>query len=309
MEKNLISLIGLGAIGVPLANLLYKKYGDNFVLLSDEAHASKLKKNKIYINDEIFSPKIATCKEELNGGIDAIFVCVKNYSLHSAASCFKDLINKNTIIIPLQNGVYSYFFLKEYFPNNIVLEAFAQGPNTQKTLSGFVYQNTGVYHVGTSDNGITEYAEKIYDILTFIGIDCIFHENIQHEVWKKLMLNVAGNALTAITEIDYSMFKNSKEAQLVCRKVMYEFKSVANSMRINIRNDDIEDVMEYFITYNGSKKTSMLEDVLNRRETENEYLAGFIKKIAQERGLQIPYIDLLYYLMKVKEDVYLEKLN
>ena len=36
MQNTCIALIGLGAIGTPLAHLLWKKYCDDFILLADD---------------------------------------------------------------------------------------------------------------------------------------------------------------------------------------------------------------------------------------------------------------------------------
>ena len=308
MENGYISLIGLGAIGTPLAHLLYKKYQSEFILLADEQHAKKLREKDISINGDKFAPGIVDNRNLLHRPIKVVFVCVKNYSLETTCDFLDEMIDIDTVILPLQNGVYSYRYMCERFPNNIILEGFAQGPNTKITCSGFEYQNPGVYHVGTSCIDYRGQAKAIYDMLRVVGIQCYLDENIRHAVWKKLMLNVAGNALTAITEMDYSMFKNSIEAQMICRTVMQEFAVVAKSENINISESDIEDIMKYFMGYKESKNTSMLEDVLHRRQTENEYIAGYIKRLADEKGIDAPYINMLYLLMKIKQDVYLKRL-
>ena len=53
----------------------------------------------------------------------------------------------------------------------------------------------------------------------------------------------------------------------------------------------------------------MLEDAMNRRQTENEYIAGYIKRLAARNGVNAPFIDMLYSIMRVKEDVYLGRLK
>ncbi len=306
MQTGYKAVIGLGAIGAPLSHLLWKKYGEDFVLLSSEEIAVDLKKNDILINNEPFSPKIITKKEELKKNIDIVYICVKNYSLPSAVECLKQLITDDTVILPLQNGLYSYRYIREQFPNNIVLEGFAQGPNTRIVKSGFEYENSGAYHFGTSYKCYEGVARDIYSMLSSAGIPCYWEENIRYAIWKKLMLNVVGNAMTALTGLDYSMMKNSKEAQLICRQAMKEFQKVAISEKIEITDGDIEDTISYYLSYNKTKRTSMLEDVLNRRKTENEYIAGYIRSIAKENGILTPTIETLYLLMKIKEDVYLE---
>ena len=45
---------------------------------------------------------------------------------------------------------------------------------------------------------------------------------------------------------------------------------------------------------------------LHKRETENEFIAGYISGLASELGIYTPNIDMLYYLVKIKESVYLK---
>lgn len=305
MQKAYIAVIGLGAIGTPLSHLLWRKYKDDFVLLASNEIAKDLKKEPIYINGELFSPKIISKKSELEKPIKQVYICVKNYHLESAYNSLKELIDSETILLPLQNGVYSYHYMSEMFPQNTVLEGFAQGPNTRRVENGFEYQKSGAYHFGTSKTDCVEKAHEIFETLSGVGIPCYWEKDIKHAIWKKLMLNVAGNAMTALTEIDYAMFKHSKEAQKICRIIMREFKFVAAIEDILITEADIEDVMNYFLSYDKSKRTSMLEDALNKRMTENEYIAGYIKRLAEKNAVSVPFTDMLYSLMKIKEEVYL----
>lgn len=56
---------------------------------------------------------------------------------------------------------------------------------------------------------------------------------------------------------------------------------VAQYENVELIKKDIDDVIDYYITYKGSKKTSMLEDIMNNRKTENEYLAGDLIRLAE----------------------------
>lgn len=307
--KGYIALIGLGAIGSPLAHRLYCQYKDQFILLSSENIAKELRKQPVYINGLVFSPRIVTPTEKLNQPIRVVFVCVKNYSLTGAADAISPMIDRQTIILPLQNGVFSYRFFRETFPDNTILEGYAQGPNTRIFENNIVYQNPGEYHLGTHHEKFRSDANEIYSLLKNAGIPCQLEQQIRHSIWKKMMLNVAGNAITALTGLDYMMFKSSTEAQELCRFVMDEYALVAKKENIYINQEDINDVLTYFTSYNRSKHTSMLEDVLRCRETENEFLAGYIYKLAQTHRIQVPHIYSIYTLMRIKEDVYLGKLN
>lgn len=116
------------------------------------------------------------------------------------------------------------------------------------------------------------------------------------------MLNVAGNSITALTLADYSYFNKSEEIQNLCRNAMHEFLLVAQYENVGLMKTDIDDIIEYYVTYNGKKKTSMLEDVLNNKPTENEFLAGNLIRLARKHTISTPMIETLYLLMKIREE-------
>ena len=211
MQERYISLIGLGAVGSPLAHHLHRKYGDDFALISSEEFLSTLK--DIHINGESFTPKIISKPCDLDKKLGIVFICVKNYHIEGIANLLQELVDEETIIVPLQNGVYSYDYFSKKYPNNFIVEGFAQGPNTQVLKNIYVYQKPGTFHIGTSFLDKKELGEKAYKVMKDAGIECYYDDNIKHEVWKKLMLNTAGNAITALTGIDYCMFEQSKEVQ------------------------------------------------------------------------------------------------
>lgn len=307
MEKY-VALIGLGVVGAPLANNLYKKYADDFALLSSEDFVSTLIDNDIYMNGEQFNPKVYTNRSQLKKKIGIVFICVKNYHIKNTAEFLHTIIDDDTVIMPLQNGVYSYDFFCKEFPNNVVLEGFAQGPNTQ-IFGGcsFVYQKPGLFHIGTSVDAQKDAANYVYNIMKNAGINVFCDDDIKYQVWKKLMLNVAGNAVTALTGIDYCMFINSTDAQNLCINAMREFIEVAGHKGIELKESDIQEILQYYFSFKVSKKTSMLEDVINKRPTENKFLAGYICGLAKEYNLNVPCIETLNLLINIKENVYLNK--
>lgn len=309
MQTKKIALMGLGAIGAPLAHLLYRSDPAHFALLADETHAERFRSQPIFINGELFDPQVISPDFPAEEKIGLLFVCVKNYSLEAAVPTIRRLIDADTVILPLQNGVYSYRYFREQFPENVILEGFAQGPNTKILGTDIVYQNPGMYHLGKNDPAYRQYAQAAYETLNSAGVPCRLEEDIRHAIWTKMMLNVAGNALTALTELDYAMFRYSPEAQSLCLRVMEEYRQVAATQGVTVTQDDISQVMDYYLSYRGSKRTSMLEDALHRRMTENEFLAGYIKDLGNQNGIAVSSIDMLYSLMKIKEDVYLGKLR
>lgn len=302
-----ISLIGLGAIGIPIAHKLYQTYAGQFHLVLSGTRRVNFESSAMWINNQSFSPSIISSRDELKDDLDLLIVCVKNYDLESALSDIKRVVTEHTVILPLQNGIYAYEFFKKHFPDHVVLEGYVQGPNTYWKKRNYFYQNPGAMHIGTSNPLFQSSAEKAYSKLMRAGIDVHLEDDIRYMVWKKWMLNVAGNSVTALTGADYSMFKYYTDLQQICIRAMEEFLEVAKAEQVNLSEKDIQDVIEYYVSYNGSKKTSMLMDVLNERKTENDYLAGMLLELAARHQLHLPVIQTLYSLMEAKERVYMER--
>lgn len=301
-----IALIGLGAIGVPIAHKLHGYYHDDFLLIADEERKRKFQGKKMSINGEVFEPiVISEADSGQYASVDLLIICVKNYSLNSVIRSIDPFIGDNTVILPLQNGIYSYDFFKSHFPKCLILKGYVQGPNTEEVAEGFKYENPGDLHIGSEENEKT--AHTIVDILSAASIPAFYENDIVKMVWKKWMLNIAGNSITALTGADYSLFKLYSDLQNVCRQAMMEFLTIAASEGIPLDDQDVEDVIRYYVSYSGSKKTSMLMDVLYERKTENDYLAGKALQLAQKHDLKVPIISTLYYLTEVKEEVYMER--
>lgn len=305
MERKKVALIGMGVVGTPIAHKLYTFYQNDFYLIASKDRKKRLLNSNITINGDCFNPNIISCISEINSEISILIVCVKNYDLKTALLDIKNIVTKNTIILPLQNGIYAYEFFKTSFPDNIVLQGYIQGPNTQIEGQKFHYYNSGVIHIGSETN--MNIAEQVFKFVHKSGMDIVLEKKINYMVWKKWMLNVAGNSITALTGADYSLFKLYDNLQFLCVEAMKEFLLVANAENIQLTENDINDIVNYYVSYIGSKKTSMLVDVLNERKTENDYLAGTLIKVAERHNIKTPIIRTLYNLLEVKEEVYMEK--
>lgn len=301
------ALIGLGAIGAPIAHRMYRKYGKDFCLVLSGERRRKFAERKMTINDDPFEPTVISDAGELDHPLKLLLICVKNYDLKSSLPDVEAVVSKDTIIMPLENGVAAYAFYKEKFPGNVVLEGYMQGPNTVRIPEGFSYGNPGQLHIGTSIPELKDSVDTVFALLDDAGVPVVKEDDIRHMVWKKWMLNVAGNSVTALTGADYSLFKIYEDLQIVCRQAMEEFLQIARAEGVDLSKQDIQDILNYYISYIGSKKTSMLEDVMRENKTENDYLAGTAAELAKKHGISVPTISTLYRLMEIKEEVYMEK--
>ena len=124
-----IAIIGIGGVGGYFGGKLAKAFENSdqheIIFIARGEHLKAIKENGLQLftreGDYIAWPKIATDNPTEAGIFDLVFFCTKSYSLDSTAQQFSSCINKNTIVIPLLNGVNSAERLRAVLPKSEVI--------------------------------------------------------------------------------------------------------------------------------------------------------------------------------------------
>ena len=81
-----------------------------------------------------------------------------------------------------------------------------------------------------------------------------------------------------------------------------EVKQIAIRKGIQGMDNLEKDALDSFAKMSGEGKTSMFQDVLAKRPTEIDIFCGEIIKSGEKYGVQTPYNQVLYDLIKIKEE-------
>ena len=128
-------------------------------------------------------------------------------------------------------------------------------------------------------------------------------ENIMHEKWWKFMLNTCFNTLSAILIADYAAISSNSDFIRAVRLEAREVQTVAKKEGVIITQDDIEEMIRRVTALQDHGKTSMLQDVLSHRETENRYFAGAVSRLGKKHSVETPISDFLSILLEAKRRV------
>ena len=117
-------------------------------------------------------------------------------------------------------------------------------------------------------------------------------------LWQKLIINCAINPLTAVHRV-----KNGELAapqyQPQVTAIVQEAVTVANACGIDINYPTMFDKVVQVIEQTGANTSSMLQDVLNNKPTEIEFITGYLLQQAKQHGIKAPTNEMLYH--KVRE--------
>ena len=288
-----VRIIGAGAVGAVVGWKLYKHADLAFIV--DEERKERYS-GGLAVNGEVIDFRFLTPSEADTA--DLLIFAVKNFSLEDAAD------EASPFVLSLLNGIEAEEKLSERF-------------GAEKVLYGFITDLSSV-HDGTEttcfsgggnivfsekDNTRSARVEEIAALFDEAGQRYTIPENIMHEKWWKFMLNTCFNTLSAILIADYAAISSNSDFIRAVRLEAREVQTVAKKEGVIITQDDIEEMIRRVTALQDHGKTSMLQDVLSHRETENRYFAGAVSRLGKKHSVETPISDFLSILLEAKRRV------
>lgn len=304
MKIKTVALIGMGAVGTVYGNLLYKKFGSNFAVIADETRKEKLKKSGFILNGNTFYPSVVSGSDK-NITYDLIIFAVKNYQLEGAIEDVRKFVGENTILITFLNGVTARSRIHAAYPDNKVFYGLSMKIDAIRADNEVVNTVDGEIHFGEADNAvISEEVQAVADCFNVAEIKNIVFPDMIRMVWKKFMLNVGVNQITAVTGAPYGKVTSIETNLTLFREAMTEVLTIAKVSGIDLREEDIEEFVELMSRFSPNSKTSMLQDVEAKRRTEVDYFSGTVIEMGEKLNIPTPVNHVLYCIIKSIEELY-----
>ena len=301
-----LAVIGAGCVGSVLAARLHDA-GCEVALIAKGDRGRRLAAEGLVVNGIQYSLPVCDSGTMSNSKFDLVFVCVKNYQLDIACTDLKDCIDEHTILLPLLNSISPTSVISSYYPENEVLYGYISKIDSQRSGRGFVYNLAGDVHFGRACNqGYDSLLASFKGMLASAGFNAFIDEDMVKGIWKKWMLNVGANQVSALTEANYIQFSSSPEIEEVLRMAMGELLCLAQKETVGLVQDDADELVHYLMTYPFPKKTSMLQDVLAKRKTEVEAISGDVLRLSEKWNYPCPVNKTMYCLIRGKEQTYLK---
>jgi len=297
-----IAIIGIGGVGGYFGGKLAGKFENSteheIIFIARGEHLKAIRENGLQLitreGNYIARPKIATDDPGDAGIFDLVFFCTKSYSLESTARKFSACINKNTVAIPLLNGVNSAEELRTVLPQ-------------AKVLGGSVYiishiEKPGVIHqedgackltFGTDDESAKKY-QYILDILLQAKINAVLTDKISEALWTKYLLMCPLASLMSATGKTYGAVWADASLKKKARDMMLEVSAVAKAHHVYLPENTVDKAMEMLAAFGYDSKTSMQLDREKGRQTEMDALTAYLCKAGKESGVPTPGHDEVY---------------
>ena len=241
-----------------------------------------------------------------DGPAELLVVAVKAPALPALAPSLAQYIDRETVILPMLNGVPWWFVdgdrLASIDPDGAIAEALPLGQVVgcvvhaacRRTAPGRVQ----VVHaekliVGEPGGGAaSERLARLFALLDAARLKPDQSNNVRRAIWYKLWGNATINPLSALVRAPCDRILADPECRAWMLEGMAELAAVGAAIGCPI-SESGEDRMAVTARL-GAFKTSMLQDVDAGRPIELEALLGAPREIAARHGIATPALDRLY---------------
>jgi len=318
-----IIIAGAGAIGGYIGARLARA-GADVVLFARGPHLRAMQERGLRVAspDGDFEVKPAVTGDLASiGTADVVFLAVKAHSLTSLAPSLRPLFGPDTIVVSTQNGIPWWYFqgyggeleglrLERVDPGGVI----ASSIEPRRVIGSLAYFSTdivepGVIHhtegnrisFGEPDGTRSERCRKIAEALIAAGFRCPITARFRHEVWVKLLGNVAFNPISALTGATLVEMVRHPDVSRLVRELMTETEAVAGKLDIELpisidqRMAGAEKV--------GAHKTSMLQDLEAGRPMEIEAVVGAVVELGERLKVPMPSTRSVYACVKLLDQV------
>ncbi len=289
-----VIVLGAGAIGSLYGAKLSKL--NNVVLIARKGHVGRVNKNGLRITgleNKTYKLKAATKIRKIEGN-SLVLLTTKVYDSKKAINSIKNLLKEDTMIMCLQNGLYSENIAKRIIGKKcLVLRAI--------TNFGAIFLKPGVvkyaWHAYTAIEK-SQKSKELAENFAECGLSGYVSENIRFDMWKKATLNCIINPLTAILKVENKGVADERLNPLK-KLIIGECLRVAEKDGVQL-NIDFAKALDGAVK--GSKNiSSMLQDLIKGRPTEIDYLNGAVVRLGKRYGLECPVNEALAKIIKAME--------
>lgn len=313
------AVVGAGAIGAFVGALL-SRAGEDVTLIARGAHLAAMREHGVRVRGSLgeFEARPAVTEDPSTlGSVDVVLLTLKAHGVTAISPRLAPLLGPDTSIVSVQNGIpWWYFFnhggelegihLETVDPGGIIVKNL----DPRRAIGCVIYCSTIViepgviehiegsrFAIGEPDRTKSERCQRISEAFIRSGLRCPIRSDIRHDIWVKLMGNVAFNPISALTRATLIDIVQCRETRMLASEIMSEAEAVARRLEIKVgitveqRLGGAEKV--------GHHKTSMLQDIEAGRPLELDPIAGAVVELGKRLGIPTPHTEAVYACAKL----------
>lgn len=308
--KTRIGILGMGGVGGYFGGLLAKEYTESdsveIVFIARGETQKAIAQNGLKIICSASSPSLGLDESEMTvfpnivsdnskviGKLDYLICATKTYDIEESLLSIKKNITKNTIILPLYNGVDAPERISDLFPDNEVLQGCVY--IVSMIVSSGVIKKIGTYEklfFGSRTASITA-LNKLQSIFEKASIESYLVDTIEETVWEKFIFISALASATSYLNQNIGEILNSQSSRAVYVSLLNEITMIAAVKGLNLPADIILQTILKLEKTPHDATSSMHRDLIAGRKIELFSLTEFVVNEGVKYEIETPTYQMV----------------
>ena len=308
------AVVGAGAVGCYFGAMLAKA-GADVMLIGREAPMRAIARDGLRIVDKagtLTQPMRTACDLDAASDAQLVLLCTKTTDTVATATALRNRVCADAAILSLQNGVDNVERIHDATGWRAIPAAVYVA--VEMTAPGVLAHNgrgdlaIGAFPFGPegrSPNAITAeqhaQVERVAGWFEAAGVPCMRSVDIRIDLWTKLVMNCAINAISALTQAPYGRMGEQPEIRGMITCLVQETVTVAQAQGITLPADDLTAAAFRLIDAMPAQYSSTAQDLRRGKPTEIDALNGHVAALAERHGIDAPLNRWLTALVRLSE--------
>jgi 2-dehydropantoate 2-reductase len=296
-----IAVLGAGGVGAYFG-LRLARGGAEVHLIARGRHLEALQSRGLSIRSpggEVNARLPATDDPNEVGPCDYVLFCVKSFDTLDAAKGLPALMDDQTTVVSLQNGVDN---------EDVIAEELGK---PQQVMAGVAYVGSSVVEPGVVEdvgspirlvfgewNGTR--AERGVGLLRACkaaGLDAEYSFDIGRELWSKMAFMCAIGGITAASRMPIGEFRTVPSTRKMFQAILAEVAQVGRAEGVDLPVDLVDKYMALADRTSPGNFSSLYKDLVAGNRLELDALHGTIVRRAEKHGISVPACESIYALL------------
>jgi 2-dehydropantoate 2-reductase len=290
-----VAVVGLGNIGAAIAGCLSAAGGHDVIgcarrpidcLTLDRNSRTEMVPLRTFTDTSRAEP------------VDWVLLCCKAQDTPSVAPWLARLCTSATRVAVLQNGIRHVARVAPYAKGATVVPTIVYYNGERLAPDHVRLRSVSAHDLVVPDEAA---GRGFASLLDGTSLNVLVSADFATLAWRKLLLNVIANPITALTLQRQSVLRRD-DVHALCLQILDEAIAVAKADGANVTSDDATQTMATLFSYSGELGTSMYFDRLAGRSLEIEALTGAVVSAGARHGIPTPINCALLTLLRAVSD-------
>jgi 2-dehydropantoate 2-reductase len=300
-----IAVLGAGAVGCYFGGMLARA-GAPVTLIGRPHHVEAVTRNGLFLETSQFRQSLpVSASTAVNAVANArlVLLCVKTPDTEEAAKALAPHLARDAVVVSLQNGVDNVERIRsatgiEAIPAVVYVAAEMTAPGCVK------HNGRGDLILGDlSKPARRSRIDYVAGLFQRAGVPCRLSEQIEADLWTKLIMNCACNAISALTRARYGRIIGNPLTREVMRQVVEEAVVVARAAGVPLVGGDLVEAVVKLAEAMPGALSSTAQDIARGKHTEIDALNGYVARRGVELGVATPVNQTLHALVRLLEEM------